>query len=178
MEPDPREVRTLPLIGGDDVKGMPDGYTESDETTHRPGKPTLLAGVEVREDDLDPARGLHIAAIVFRVAAIIIFLLALWQFAAWWMDRPPGGAGIGVLVGDTIRLIVFAGLLWAAGELAEIVIKTHYDVRAGRILLARQTYMMRQMGIARGTLPQYEPPDGERRGVDPDETVQPPPADA
>lgn len=39
--------------------------------------------------------------------------------------------------------MVFAGLLWGAGDLANIAIKTHYDIRAARILLARQTYMMR-----------------------------------
>ena len=87
------------------------------------------------------------------IASVVILVLALGQFAAWWLNRPPGGAGIGLLVGDTIRLIVFAGLLWGAGDLANLMIKTHYDIRAARILLARQTYMMRKMGEANGSLP-------------------------
>lgn len=127
----------------------------------------MLAGVEVREEDIEPQKGLHVASVVFRVASVIIFLLAVWQFAAWWMERPLGGAGIGVLVGDTIRLIVFAGLLWAAGDLAALVIKAHDELRASRILLARQTYMMRQMGVATGELNQ-EPP---RRATDPDDSA-------
>lgn len=135
-------------------------------------KPTI-AGVDVREDDLDRKPGLHIAAIVIRVSSIVILLLAIWQFYAWFQDRPPGGAGLGLLVGDTIRLIVFAALLWAASELAELWIKTHYDMRAARILLARQTYMIRQWGVATGAIPPQEPPEAERRGVDPEATVDP-----
>jgi len=42
------------------------------------------------------------------------------------------------------------------------MIKTHYDVRAGRILLTRQEHMMRQMGIASGQLPPPEPHRRER----------------
>jgi hypothetical protein len=132
-----------------------------------------MAGVEVREEDIEPQRGLHVTAIVFRVSAGVIFVLAIWQFAAWWLDRPPGGVGVGMLVGDTIRLIVFSGLLWAAGDLASLAIKTHYDVRAGRILLARQTYMMRQFGVAKGALPVTTDAETDRRGVDPADTVEP-----
>ena len=130
-----------------------------------------LNGVEVREEDIEPQRGLHVAAVVLHVAAAVILLLALVQFAMWFRDPPPGNVGIGVLIGDTIKLIVSSGLIWAAGSLANLVIKTHYDMRAARILLARQTYMMRQMGVAQGTLPVIEP-DVERRGLDPEDTVQ------
>ena len=112
----------------------------------------MLAGVEVREEDLEPQKGLHIVGLLFRISSVVILVLALGQFGAWWLNRPPGGAGIGLLLGDTIRLMVFAGLLWGAGDLANLMIKTHYDIRAARILLARQTYMMRQMGEANGTL--------------------------
>jgi hypothetical protein len=126
---------------------------ESNETGRRPGRRPLLSGVEVREEDLEPQKGLHLVGILFRIASVVILVLALGQFAAWWLNRPPGGAGIGLLVGDTIRLIVFAGLLWGAGDLANLMIKTHYDIRAARILLARQTYMMRKMGEANGSLP-------------------------
>lgn len=148
---------------------------ESNETARRSGARPLLAGVEVREEDLEPQRGLHIAGMVFRVSAVIILLLALWQFTAWWLDRPPGGAGMAVLVSDTIRLIVVSFLLYGAAELADVIIKSHYEMRAGRILLARQTYMMRQMGIASGALPATGAVDAptDRRGHPPDESVVP-----
>ncbi len=124
-----------------------------------------LPGVELREDDLEPQQGLHVTALVVRAAAVVVLLLALGQFGYWWMNRPPENVGIGVLIGDTIRLIVFAALLWAAGDLASLLVKTHYDVRAARILIARQTYMMKQMGISSGELaPRL--PEGERRAED------------
>lgn len=142
----------------------------SDETGHYDGK-TLLSGVHVRDHDLEEPAGLHITTILFRICAIIILLLAVWQIIDWLMHPPPGGVGIGVLVGDTIRMVVFAGLLWAAGAMAMVWVKTHYDMRAARILLARQTYMLRQMGVASGTVPVLPTHDVERRGLEPEETV-------
>jgi hypothetical protein len=135
-----------------------------DESTHRPRRP-VLAGMEVREEDLEPTKGLEVATAVLRAAAGVVLLLALFQFGYWWFDRPPGGAGLGLLVGDTIRLIVFAALLWAGSDLAAMMIKTHYDIRATRILAARQTYMLRQMGIANGSLPEVDD-IGNRRSQD------------
>jgi hypothetical protein len=125
-----------------------------------------INGVEVREEDLEPQRGLRTMAWVFRTSAAVIVLLALFQVGAWWMNPPPGGVGMGVLVGDTIRLIVFAALLFAAGNVAVLIIKIHYDVRAGRILLARQTHMMKQTGLAQGVLPKQEDTDDDRRVTD------------
>lgn len=124
---------------------------------------TNIGGVVVRDEDVEPLRGLRTMSWVFRGSATVIFLLALYQFVAWWLDPPPGGVGTGVLVGDTIRLIVFAALLWAAGNIASLIIKIHYDVRAGRILLARQTHMMKRTGLAEGVLPVQEAADEERR---------------
>lgn len=126
-----------------------------DGDASRPRRP-VLAGVEVREEDLEPTRGLGVATAVLRGAAGVVLLLALFQFGAWWLDRPPGGVGVGLLVGDTIRLIVFAALLWAGSDLAGVMIKTHYDIRATRILTARQTYMLKRMGIANGSLPEVD----------------------
>jgi hypothetical protein len=139
---------------------------DSNETGHRAGKRPLLAGVEVREEDLEPQKGLDVASTVVHVSSVVILVLALGQFAAWWLDRPPGGAGMGLLVGDTIRLIVLSALLWAAGDVIKLMIKTHYDVRAARILLARQTYMMHHMGVSSGELSAVDEPVGARRAED------------
>ena len=144
----------------------PDGQEREmeGESTHRHRRP-VLAGVEVREEDLEPTKSLEVATAVLRAAAAVVLLLALFQFGYWWFDRPPGGAGLGLLVGDTIRLIVFAALLWAGSDLAAMMIKTHYDIRATRILAARQAYMLRQMGIANGSLPEVDD-IGNRRAED------------
>lgn len=138
------------------------------------GKRPTLAGVEVREEDLIRMPGLNFVSMVFRVSAAVILGLAVWQFADWWTDRPPGNVGMAVLVGDTIRLIVVAALLWAASNLAGLLIRSHYDLRASRILLSRQTYVLRLMAIHSGAI---TPPDtttgvhtAERRGVATDET--------
>lgn len=144
---------------------MSDSGVEARETADRPRRP-VLAGVEVREADLESQPGLHIATVVIRVASAVVLLLAVFQFIHFWMDRPPGGVGVSLLVSDTIRLIVFSALLWAAAELTSVLMKSHYDLRATRILVARQTYMMRQMGIASGDLPADDDHEGRRRADD------------
>lgn len=143
--------------------GVRDAAADAGSRHRRP----TLAGVEVREADLESTPGLHIATVVIRVASGVVLLLAIFQFFNFWMDPPPGGVGVALLVSDTIRLIVFSALLWAGAELADVLIKSHYDLRATRILVARQTYMMRQMGIATGELPADEDHVGQRRADDP-----------
>ena len=128
-------------------------------------RPTL-AGVEVREEDLVAMPGLNFVAIVFKVSAAVILTLAIWQFVDWWIDRPPGNVGLAILVSDTIKLIVNAALLWAASSLASLLIRSHYDLRASRILLARQTYVIKQMGIHSGAIPAIDVPPGHRRTSD------------
>ena len=135
------------------------------------GKRPTLAGVEVREEDLSPMPGLNFVSNVFRVSAIVILLLGLWQFADWWLDRPPGNVGLAVLVADTIRLVVFAALLWAASSLASLIIRSHYDLRATRILASRCEYILRQMAVHAGAIDRSGDIEttGERRGVEPSE---------
>lgn len=140
-------------------------------TGRKSGQRPTLAGIEVRETDLVPMPGLNFVALVFRVSAAVILALAVWQFADWWTDRPPGNVGMAVLVGDTIRLVVVSALLWAASHLARLLIRSHYDLRASRILLSRQTYVLRQMAIQSGAISAPDGHTGERRGVDAEWTV-------
>lgn len=113
----------------------------------------ILPGVHLRDDDLEPQRGLRFTSTVFRICSIVILVLAIWQFADWWMDRPPGDVGLSILVSDTIRLIVLAALLWAASNLASLFVKSHYDLRATRILLTRVSHVVREVALAQGQLP-------------------------
>lgn len=126
-------------------------------------RPTL-AGVEVREADLETQKGLHFAATIIRACAIVIAILAIWQLYDWYRHQPPGGIGIGVLVGDTVRLVVTAALLWAVAELADLMVKPHYVLRASRIRLARQPSTLREICIDKDSLPSNAP--GERRAED------------
>ena len=98
---------------------------------HRP----ILAGVPVRADDIEPTRGLHSIAILFRVLAGLLGLIIVLQIAnsVTSVER----ISYGMLLAELIRLAVFAGLLWAAGELADLFVTSHHDLRSIRILLAR-----------------------------------------
>ncbi len=144
-------------------------HTTETPSARKSGKRPTLAGVEVREADLVPMVGLNFVALVFRVCAVVILTLALWQFADWWTNRPPGNVGMAVLVSDSIRLVVTAALLWAASHLAKLLIRSHYDLRASRILLSRQTYVLRQMAIQSGAIAPPLNTTAERRGADSDE---------
>src|SRR5438132_9772888 len=102
-----------------------------------------LAGVPVRDDDIEPARGLHSVAILFRIMSAMMALLTIVQLFNGVTSAVP--ISIGVLVAEVTRLVIFAGLLWGAGGLADLFVKSHYDVRATRILVGRLAHMVGQM---------------------------------
>ncbi len=136
-----------------------------------PSEPrTLLAGITVREDDVEPAAALHLAGVIFRVAAVVILLLAGWQAFEWFRDPPPGGVGLSVIIGDTIRLVVVSVLLYGAADLADLFVKNFEENRATRILLARQTFLMKQLAVAGGDIHPLET-TVDRRGLEPEDVV-------
>ena len=110
-----------------------------------------IDGVSVREDDIEPVQGIRTVAIIFRGMAIILILLMVLQVFFAMTSTVP--LSVGVVVADAVRLIIFAGLLWGAGDLAVLFVKSHYDRRATRILMTRVAYTLRQMGEADGRLP-------------------------
>ena len=110
-----------------------------------------LAGVPVREEDIEAVKGIRAVAVTFRGMAIILLLLMVVQVFFAMTSTVP--LSVGVVAAEAVRLIIFAGLLWGAGDLAVLFVKSHHDLRATRILIARQTYMMRQMGESDGRLP-------------------------
>ena len=59
-----------------------------------------------------------------------------------------GSAALPTLLGEASRLIVLAGLLWGVGDLAILLIDVGHDVRAARILLARQTRALHGPSVA------------------------------
>lgn len=66
-----------------------------------------------------------------------------------------------MLLGESVRLLAFAGLLWGAADLALMLIQSHYDLRATRILLARQNALMERVTGVR-----KEPGTREAPGAD------------
>ena len=99
---------------------------------------TVIAGI--RATDIEPYTGLRYLSKLFRFMAIILLLLLVAEIATGLYVQ--GAVSIPTLLGEASRLIVIAGVLWGTGDLAHLLIDVGHDVRAGRILLARQTYHM------------------------------------
>lgn len=116
-----------------------------------------LAGVPVRDDDIESATGLHSIARLFRGLAAVLVLLVGFQIFNGVTSTVD--LSYGVLAAEAIRLLVFAGLLWGAGDLADLFVKSHYDLRATRILLGRLTRLVGQQSA----LGESRPGDDTRR---------------
>jgi hypothetical protein len=91
----------------------------------------------IRQSDLEPYVGLRYLSKLFKLMGVILLLLLLAEVVTGTMAQ--GSAAIPTLLGEASRLIVLAGLLWGVGDLAILLIDVGHDVRAGRILLARQS---------------------------------------
>ena len=91
--------------------------------------------------------------------AIILVLLLVAEVATGLVNQ--GRAAIPTLLGEMSRLIVLAGLLWGTGDLAILLIDVGHDVRAARILLARQTHAVAPNTPASSRAP--EPANGVAR---------------
>lgn len=92
--------------------------------------------LDVRASDIEPYIGLRYLSKLFRFMAIILVLLLVAEVITGIVNQ--GRAAIPTLLGEMSRLVVLAGLLWGAGDLAILLIDVGHDVRATRILLGRQ----------------------------------------
>ena len=118
------------------------------------GSFTSLAGVQVREEDVESVRLIRAVVYLFRgMAVLLVFLAVIQIFSA---VTSTVALSIGVLAAEVVRLVIFAGLLWGGGDMAVLWIKSHYDIRATRILVARIAYMTRKIGEADGRLPRAD----------------------
>lgn len=125
------------------------------DTRQENDKRPSLSGVPVREDDVESAKGIRTIAVLFRGMAIVLLILAALQVFFAVSSTVP--LSIGVVAAEVVRLVIFAGLLWGAGDLAVLGIKSHYDLRATKILAARMEYMMRHVCETDGKLPPEGP---------------------
>jgi hypothetical protein len=108
-------------------------HTAQGTDSRRPGADAVT---RVRESDLEPYIGLRYLSKLFRLMAVILILLLIAEAVTGLMQQ--GQAAIPTLLAEASRLIVFAGLLWGAGDLAILLIDVGHDVRASRILLGRE----------------------------------------
>jgi hypothetical protein len=93
---------------------------------------------DVRLSDLEPYVGLRYLSKLFKLMGVVLALLLVAEVVTGVVAQ--GSAAIPTLLGEASRLIVLAGLLWGVGDLAILLIDVGHDVRAARILLARQTH--------------------------------------
>lgn len=105
-----------------------------------------LDGLTVRDADLEPKRGIRYVAWLFKTIAVLLLAVMVTELGIALTD--PASAGAGMLLGESVRLLAFAGLLWGAADLALMLIQSHYDLRATRILLARQNALMERVAGA------------------------------
>jgi hypothetical protein len=104
-------------------------------------QPTI-GGVTVREDDIESAKALRAIARLFRGMALLLIALMVVQVIAAATSTVP--LSVGVVAANAIKLIIFAGLLWATGDLAVFAVRSHYDLRATRILMARVEHTIKE----------------------------------
>lgn len=101
---------------------------------------------DVRNSDLEPYVGLRYLSKLFKLMGVVLGLLLVAEIVTGVVAQ--GSAAVPTLLGEASRLIVLAGLLWGVGDLAILLIDVGHDVRAARILLARQTHAIAPVGGA------------------------------
>jgi hypothetical protein len=106
---------------------------------------TPIEGSEgVRAADLEPYITLRYIARLFKVLAVLILLMLVGEIVTGLLVD--GSAALLTLIGEGTRLLVMAGLLWAGGDLALLLIDAGHDVRVARILLGRINAQMHVSG--------------------------------
>ena len=93
---------------------------------------------DVRLTDLEPYVGLRYLSKLFKLMGVVLLLLLVAEIITGVVAQ--GSAAIPTLLGEASRLIALAGVLWGVGDLAVLLVDVGHDVRAARILLARQSH--------------------------------------
>ena len=102
---------------------------------------------EVREEDMEPHAGLRYIAWLFKVLAMLMVLVLIAEVVIGLRSGTP--MAMTTLMVEATRLVVFAGFLWAAGDMALMFIEANHDLRATRILLGRLITAEQQAAKAR-----------------------------
>lgn len=112
----------------------------------------------VRTDDLEPYVALSYIARLFKILAVLMVIMLIGEVIIGIMTD--GRAAIVNLIGEATRLLVLGGLLWAAGDLAILLIDVGHDMRVARILLGRIAQHQAESGS-----PDSQPADPDRRKI-------------
>jgi hypothetical protein len=98
---------------------------------------------DVRDQDLEPHEGLRYIARLFKILAVLLIVMLLFEIFIGLAQQ--GVEAIPTLIVEITRLIVFAGFLWGAGDLALMLIESNHDLRATRILMGRLNGKVQRM---------------------------------
>jgi hypothetical protein len=120
----------------------------------------------VRGHDLEPYVTLRYIAKLFKVLAVLIIIMLFGEILTGLLID--GTTAVVTLLGEGTRLLVMAGLLWAGGDLALLMIDAGHDLRVARILLGRINAQMHRAEPGPGLLPEDAPRGaGASRGAGP-----------
>jgi hypothetical protein len=111
----------------------------------------------VRAADLEPYITLRYIARLFKVLAVLILLMLVGEIVTGLLID--GSAALLTLIGEGTRLMVMAGLLWAGGDLALLMIDAGHDLRVARILLGRINAQLHVTGAPNVPRERVERPD-------------------
>jgi hypothetical protein len=111
---------------------------------------------EVRTEDLEPYVTLRYIARLFKVLAILVTVANIGEIILGFMAQ--GGEALPSLIGGVVQLLVIAGLMWAGGDIAVLLIDLGHDIRVSRILLGRINAELHRVGAV-----DHPRPAGEQR---------------
>lgn len=103
----------------------------------------------VRTTDLEPYVALRYIARLFKILAALLLVMMLGEIVTGLMMQ--GRGAVITLLTETTRLIVLAGLLWGAGDIAILLVDLGHDIRVSRILLGRINAQMHEQSSAAET---------------------------
>jgi glucose uptake protein GlcU len=99
----------------------------------------------VRTADLEPYVALRYIAKLFKVLAGMIMIMLVGEVVLGLVID--GRASVTTLLGEATRLLVLAGMLWAAGDIAVLLVEAGHDLRVVRILLGRINAQMHRRDV-------------------------------
>jgi hypothetical protein len=123
-------------------------------------RPTDPKGLPVRSDDIDPLRGIRYVAWLFKGIAVLLLGVTVLELGVALSG--PGTITAASLIGEAVRMLAFAGLLWGAADLALMLVHSHYDLRATRILLMRQATLLERLAPNEREIREGRAQSGER----------------
>ena len=97
--------------------------------------PARREDAHVRTRDLEPYTALLYIGRLFKVLSVLIVVALVGELVLGVILE--GSGTLGTFLGEAMRLLALAGLLWAGGDIVRLVIDAGHDVRMSRILLGR-----------------------------------------